>query len=72
MTMRDLIPWNRGRDMTTRRGEELNPLLMMHREMNRLSMMSFAASAPLDLPAMVSLGDRWAGRTSKSARPTKT
>jgi len=34
--MRDLIPWNRGRDRTTRRGEELNPLLMMHREMNRL------------------------------------
>jgi len=34
--MRDLIPWNRGRDMSTRRGEELNPLLMMHREMNRL------------------------------------
>src|SRR5207247_1515438 len=36
MAMRDLIPWNRGREMTTRRGEELNPLLMMHREMNRL------------------------------------
>jgi hypothetical protein len=26
MTMRDLIPWGRGRDMTVRRGEDINPL----------------------------------------------
>jgi HSP20 family protein len=35
MTMRDLIPWNRGRDMAVRRGED-NPFLTLHREMNRL------------------------------------
>jgi HSP20 family protein len=34
--MRDLIPWNRGREMTVRRGEELNPFMTLHREMNRL------------------------------------
>jgi HSP20 family protein len=36
MTVRDLIPWNRGRDLSTRRSEEANPLLTLHREMNRL------------------------------------
>jgi HSP20 family protein len=36
MAMRDLIPWNRGRDVAVRRGEEFNPFLTLHREMNRL------------------------------------
>jgi HSP20 family protein len=36
MAVRDLIPLNRGRDLATRRGEEVNPLLSLHREMNRL------------------------------------
>lgn len=36
MAIRDLVPWNRGRDVTVRRGEETNPLLSLHREMNRL------------------------------------
>ena len=36
MAMRDLIPWGRGRDMTVRRGEDMNPFLTLHREMNRL------------------------------------
>jgi HSP20 family protein len=36
MSVRDLIPWNRGRDVTARRGEEANPFLTLHREMNRL------------------------------------
>jgi HSP20 family protein len=36
MAMRDLIPWNRGRDVTVRRGEEFSPYLTLHREMNRL------------------------------------
>ncbi|HLG87871.1 MAG TPA: Hsp20/alpha crystallin family protein [Alphaproteobacteria bacterium] len=35
MAMRDLIPWNRGRDVSVRRGED-NPFLTLHREMNRL------------------------------------
>jgi len=36
MAVRDLIPWNnRGRDVTVRRGEEINPFLTLHREMNR-------------------------------------
>ena len=37
MAMRDLIPWsNRGREMSVRRGEETNPFLALHREMNRV------------------------------------
>jgi HSP20 family protein len=36
MAIRDLIPWSRGREMTASRGEELNPFLTLHREMNRL------------------------------------
>jgi HSP20 family protein len=36
MSVRDLVPWNRGRDVTVRRGEEANPFLSLHREMNRL------------------------------------
>ena len=34
--IRDLIPWNRGRDVAVRRDEEANPFLTLHREMNRL------------------------------------
>jgi HSP20 family protein len=36
MAITDLIPWGRGRDLTTRRGEDYNPVLTLHREMNRL------------------------------------
>jgi HSP20 family protein len=36
MAIRDLIPWNRGRDLTVHRGDELHPLLTLHREMNRV------------------------------------
>jgi len=36
MAMKDLIPWGRGRDVAVRRGEEVNPFLTLHREMNRL------------------------------------
>jgi HSP20 family protein len=36
MTIRDLIPWNRSREVAVRRGEEANPFLTLHREMNRL------------------------------------
>ncbi len=35
MAVRDLIPWSRGRDVSVRRGE-LNSVLTLHREMNRL------------------------------------
>jgi HSP20 family protein len=35
MAMRDLIPWNRGRDVAVRRGDD-NPILALHREMNRV------------------------------------
>ena len=35
MAMRDLIPWNRGSDVSVRRGED-HPFLTLHREMNRL------------------------------------
>ena len=36
MAIRDLIPWNRGRDVTVTRDDEINPFLTLHREMNRL------------------------------------
>ena len=37
MAISDLIPWSRGgRDLTTRRSENYNPVLTLHREMNRL------------------------------------
>ena len=36
MAITDLIPWSRGRDLTTRRSEDYNPILTFHREMNRL------------------------------------
>lgn len=37
MALRDLIPWNNGsRNMAVQRGEPGNPLLALHREMNRL------------------------------------
>jgi HSP20 family protein len=36
MAIRDLIPWNRGRDVSVHRGEETNPFLALHREVNRL------------------------------------
>jgi HSP20 family protein len=35
MSVKDLVPWNRGREVTVRR-EEVNPFLALHREMNRL------------------------------------
>jgi HSP20 family protein len=37
MAIRDLIPWNNtGRGVSARRGDEANPFLTLHREMNRL------------------------------------
>jgi HSP20 family protein len=36
MAITDLVPWGRGRNLTTRRNEEYNPVLALHREMNRL------------------------------------
>jgi HSP20 family protein len=36
MAMRDLVPWSRARDVSTRRGGEDSPFLTLHREMNRL------------------------------------
>jgi len=36
MSVRDLIPWNRGREVPVRLGQEANPFLAFHREMNRL------------------------------------
>jgi HSP20 family protein len=36
MAIRDLIPWNRGRELATRNNEDTHPFLALHREMNRL------------------------------------
>ena len=35
MTIRDMIPWNRGGNVA-RHGEETNPFMALHREVNRL------------------------------------
>ena len=36
MAIKDLIPWNRGRDTRVRGGRDQDPFLTLHREMNRL------------------------------------
>jgi HSP20 family protein len=36
MAITDLIPWGRGRDLATSRTGDYNPILALHREMNRL------------------------------------
>jgi HSP20 family protein len=36
MALKDLIPWNRGRDVAVRRAEAPSPFLSLQREMNRL------------------------------------
>ena len=36
MALKDLIPWNRGREVTVRRADAPSPVLALHREMNRL------------------------------------
>jgi hypothetical protein len=36
MTIKDLIPWNRGRSVPLARDEDMHPFLAMHREMNRM------------------------------------
>ena len=36
MAIKDLIPWNRGRDVAVPRSDETSPFLTLHREMNRL------------------------------------
>lgn len=40
MAMRDLIPRNRDRDVSVRRGED-HPVVALHREMNRLFDVAF-------------------------------
>jgi HSP20 family protein len=36
MNVRELIPWNRSREVTVRRGEEASPFPTLHREVKRL------------------------------------
>jgi HSP20 family protein len=36
MTIKDLIPWNKGRSMPFEGSEDVHPFLTMHREMNRM------------------------------------
>lgn len=36
MAKTSVTPWGRDRDLTTRRSEDYNPFLTLHREMNRL------------------------------------
>jgi HSP20 family protein len=36
MAMKDLIPWNKNRDLEARRDSDIHPILALHREMNRM------------------------------------
>ncbi len=36
MAIRDLIPWNQSRSLSTRRDDEIHPFMTLHREMNRM------------------------------------
>jgi HSP20 family protein len=36
MAFRDIISWNRGRDVNVRRGEDFSPFAALHREMDRM------------------------------------
>jgi HSP20 family protein len=36
MTIKDLIPWNKGRSVPVHGSDDVHPLLAMHREMNRM------------------------------------
>ena len=57
MALKDLIPWNRGRDVTVRRGETPILFLSLQREMNRLFDEAFQG---LDL-APFGISDRFFG-----------
>ena len=58
MALKDLIPWNRGRDVTIRRAEAPSPVLALHREMDRLFDEAFRR---FDLP-LFGISDRFFGR----------
>ena len=62
MAVRDIIPWsNRGRDVGSRRTEDVSPFLSLHREMNRLFDDVFRAfdGRPPSFGRMVSSGGTW-------------
>src|SRR3954451_15049118 len=50
MALKDLVTRNRGRELSERRGDDINPLLTLHREMNRVFndvFRGFGAPAPI-------------------------
>jgi HSP20 family protein len=57
MAMKDLIPWNRGREVSAPRSDELTPFFNLHREINRLFDEAFRG---FDLSPFGS--DRFSGR----------
>lgn len=59
MAMRDLIPWNRARNVVAR-SEEHNPFLTLHREVNRLFDDVFRS---FDLPARRLFDGGWSWPT---------
>ena len=71
MSMRDLIPWGRNRNLpSSTTGDNANPFLALHREMNRM-FDDFARGFDLPMLSGGGSGDgRAVGRMSRSARPT--
>jgi HSP20 family protein len=72
MAIRDLIPLSRGREMTVHRGDELNPFLTFHREMNRLFDNVFRGLDLAPTASSTGLTGRRVGRTSRSVTPTRS
>ena len=61
MALKDLIPWNRGRDVAVRRTEAPSPFLSLQREMNRLFDEAFRGFdlAPFEISARLFGGASW-------------
>jgi HSP20 family protein len=73
MALRDLIPWNNGsRNMSVQRGEAGNPLLALHREMNRLFDDAFRSFdvGPFGSPALMGWPNIELDETDKEVRVT--
>ena len=58
MAVRDLIPWNRSRDVSVCRDDEQNPFLALHREVNRLFDDAFRGFGLAPVGMRASLFDR--------------
>lgn len=61
MAIKDLIPWSRGQAVARRGGEDLDPFVSLHREMNRLFDEAFRGFdlSPFGTASRLSPGGSW-------------